>query len=59
MSSAFKRLTEQLNNREEQLDQIRGAIALVEIEHLADAIADTDQGRQLRQVLTNISKLAG
>jgi hypothetical protein len=59
MSREFNRLRQRVDDLEETLMQIRGGLAVVDEEQLLDAIADTGQGRQLRQVLTNISKLAG
>lgn len=58
MSRVVVRLHERIDRLEEQLDQIRGAVALVEFEHLADVIPDTEQGRQLRRILINIEKIA-
>lgn len=57
MSRAFNRLREQVNDLEEQLMQIKGALALVEIEGLADAIDSSEKGQQLRRALINIEKI--
>lgn len=57
MSREFNRLRDRVNDLEEQLDQIGGAVALIEFEHLADVIPDTEQGRQLRRILINIEKI--
>ncbi|MFI6732092.1 hypothetical protein ACIBI9_04095 [Nonomuraea sp. NPDC050451] len=58
MSRDFNRLRDRVNDLEETLLQIRGAVALVAFEHLADVIPDTEQGRQLRRILINIEKIA-
>lgn len=58
MNTANRRLRDRVDGLEEQLDQIRGALALVDDEQLLDAVDDSDRGQQLRQVLVNIRTLA-
>lgn len=53
----MRRLRDQLLAVEEQIDQIAGALDVIDAEQLADAIANTNQGDQLKRALANIRQI--
>lgn len=58
MSGSARRRADRLDDLEECLEQVLGALDVVDDEQLLDAIPHTDKGRQLARVLANLRVLA-
>ncbi|WP_327047271.1 hypothetical protein OG320_05100 [Microbispora sp. NBC_01189] len=58
MSGHARRRADRLDELEERLEQIRGAIDVIDDEQLIHAIVHSEKGRQLVRVLANLRVLA-